>query len=66
MEKPDVVEIEGAYVIKYLLSGESRIQIVNLEGGKSYQTIKFPAGTAIEIKLTKLPVEEKKNEVLQV
>lgn len=60
MEKPEVVEIDGSYLIKYCLIGESKIQIVNLDGGKSYQTIKFPAGTEIEIKLTKIPVEEKK------
>lgn len=65
MEKPDIAIEDTNYIIKYVLSGESKIQIVNLEGGKSYQTIPFPAGTEIEVKISRTPVEEKiKHEVL--
>lgn len=60
MEKPEITEVDGFYLISYVLNGDSKIQIVNIEGGKSYQTIKFPAGTTVELKISKLPIEEKK------
>jgi hypothetical protein len=62
MEKPEIVENDDNYVINYVLSGESRVVIINVEGGKSFQTVKFPAGTAIEIKISKLPIEIDKDD----
>lgn len=56
MSKPVTTSV---YQIEYVLESESRLQIVNLEGGKSYQTIRFPKGTKLCLFVSKLPIEEK-------
>lgn len=59
MPKPTTT---SQYTIDYVLEGESKVQIYNLEkGGKSYSTIAFPAGTKVMILVSKYPeIEETK------
>lgn len=57
MPKPTITSM---YEIEYVLENESRLQIINLEDGKSYQTIRFPKGTKLCLYMSKLPIEEKK------
>jgi hypothetical protein len=52
-------QIHSYFCISHITEGETRIQIVNTEkDGKSFQTIKFPAGTEIRIFVSKYPVVE--------
>jgi hypothetical protein len=50
--------ISSYYAIDYTLEGESVLHILNLEGGKSFRTIKFPKGTKLQLFVSKLPTED--------
>lgn len=57
-EQPTKPETTSMYSISYVLEGESRVMIVNLDGGKSYQSMRFPKGTKLQVLVSKLPTEE--------
>jgi hypothetical protein len=50
-------KVSSYFAISHITQSETRIQIVSTEpNGKSFQTIKFPAGTDIRIFVSKYPL----------
>lgn len=55
MSKPTITSM---HQIQYVLETEAVLQIISVEGGKSYKTMRFPKGSEVLIYVSKLPIEE--------